>query len=464
MNMLRYLTAQVFLVLAQVCTAAIVTVEPGDTLSIDFELVSPRQSIDSLALSLRTIGNKAVSNSHTRLYDESRFLGQSIISFPSQPGYVAAGFASLGTDQLFPASPQFPKVDLSRFNGPGAKGKVEIEVGSAFSFDTDSNFYFSKFNDGGIYTGACTGFGCGANDRHRILAASLGGRVIYEQSTSLESFSFRAAANPNGISAASYLYAFDGETFTAKVQLGLIGNSADPQLISTWRDGIEQAWSYKYFIEYAGVPYPLVFDIDMSYGMSQPDMTIVVHNRTSHFVAGDNPRCRLIDSSSGRLIGCEFYTGLVLPDVSSGTLYDFNYLQGSVAAHEFGHMLGLLDEYGLTCSGVIRPGDGLMGCWGIDEIGRSFGLPVQERYFTDFLQDARNFTGLNLVGGMAPVPLLRGTKVILGDADGDAFSVPEPGSLLLIVTALLILLLVSERCPHRSKSASSRVRQETWTG
>lgn len=232
-----------------------------------------------------------------------------------------------------------------------------------------------------------------------------------------------------GIGGASFDLNVINGSVVIGVDIGLAGDIVGELMKSIWETGIENAWNNKYeLVDDALNHYPMAFDVHFSEGLSAPfaDWVVDVHDQQA------NPNGSWVNSGN-------WYTSM--PNLNSCIN---NSTMGSIAAHEFGHFLGLYDEY---TGGTIGP-------LGIHE-GSDAGLmgpcptmPVQERYFDTLLTNLNEELGRHLVFASAP-----GFSPI-AELPSDAFfppeqeqggEVPEPPTLPLSSAALAYCIFISTR-------------------
>ncbi len=124
-----------------------------------------------------------------------------------------------------------------------------------------------------------------------------------------------------------YDLSFDGTAFTVSSKINLTGDNPGG-LVSTWEQGIEKLWSNKYCLSDGSASYAI--KVDVQFTDVDADYDVAVHNSYG--------ACDLLN----------WYT-----DTAWGPSY-----QDELAAHEFGHMIGMFDEYagGATLNGQSRTG------------------------------------------------------------------------------------------------------------
>ncbi len=147
---------------------------------------------------------------------------------------------------------------------------------------------------------------------------------------------------------------------TLTVDMQFDGDDPGDELLKQWIDGIERIWSSQYSLVDGNSALPIVIDVNEVF--SDADQVVTVH-------AG---------SGTGRTDMTNWYT-----TDPGGWSNDY---QDEVAAHEFGHMLGLYDEY---TGGAVSP-EGLIDHNSL--MGADMDI-VRERYFFQVEQWAENITG-----------------------------------------------------------------------
>ncbi len=128
-------------------------------------------------------------------------------------------------------------------------------------------------------------------------------------------------------------YSYDIGWFDNKVlidlDIKLAGDPVEQTLLNRWESGIEQIWSTDRFIV------PISFNVD--WVSNDYDQTVTAH-------AGDTETFNMTNWN-----------------ISNAAGWGDDY-QEEVAAHEFGHMLGLWDEYS---GGAVNPNTNLINTGGL---------------------------------------------------------------------------------------------------
>lgn len=192
---------------------------------------------------------------------------------------------------------------------------------------------------------------------------------------------------------ASYDISFTNQDLLIDVDVFLAGFEPGAALRDIWKDGIESIWSNAFDIFDGTYYYDTVFNVDWLDSPLGSDHFVFVHE-------GD-----------GAVNLQNWYTGN-----PSGQGFD---KQGRVAAHEFGHMIGLLDEYSGGASQIIRP-DSIMGS--------QLSSPQADHY-TDFTNWLSLNSGANSLSLVADNGLHHYVE-----------EVPEPTSLVLFLFASIYLV------------------------
>lgn len=201
-------------------------------------------------------------------------------------------------------------------------------------------------------------------------------------------------------------WGFSNQRLMVDVDIDLVG--ADPgSLASVWEQGIENIFSNRFSIIDGIYNYPIVFDVD--FVDANADHTVNV-------IAG-----------TGRTNMLNWY--LDRPGGWDNSYHD------EIAAHEFGHMLGLYDEY---AGGAVNPNispntftNSLMADLG----------PTQRRHYLDLLSllQAQTTRDLSLAFVPFPPPPTDAPLPDFGLTEGVPGVIPEPPSLLIVLSALAFL-------------------------
>lgn len=203
-------------------------------------------------------------------------------------------------------------------------------------------------------------------------------------------------------------------------------------LTCIWEKGIESIWSGRFNIIDQSLTYPLLFDVN--------------------FVSsGEDYRTRVDPTPS-----CSSQMSRWCIDNISG-----NNRQDEVAAHEFGHQVGLFDEYSIGAvdpnappgSLCVLPGAAQAFCISLmADLG-----PTQQRYYESILATLDNLFGRSFLlasAGQPPYPFdPRDPDFALHHEAPDNFGVPQPPTLVFVLAGML-LALGSRLRRRRSRSTS----------
>jgi len=193
----------------------------------------------------------------------------------------------------------------------------------------------------------------------------------------------------------SYDIAFINQDLVIDVDIFLTGDDAGTSLKNIWEQGIEDLWSNAFDLFDGSYYYDTIFNIDWLNSSNGSDQTVTVHN-------GD-----------GAVNLSNWYTG-------NPSGQGFN-KQGRAAAHEFGHMIGLYDEYtggALNPSGFIR-NNSIMGS--------NLTSPQADHFdnFTDWV---------SLNSGSSPLS-------VVADSGSHYYQVSEPHTFAMLALAMVGLAL-----------------------
>ena len=191
----------------------------------------------------------------------------------------------------------------------------------------------------------------------------------------------------------SYDISFINQDLTIDVGVFLYGYDAGETLKNIWENSIESIWSNAFDLFDGEFYYDTVFNVDWLNSFSGADHGVLVHQ------------------GSGNVNKTNWYT-----DNPSGQGYN---KQGVVAAHEFGHMIGLFDEYPGGATEVIR-NDSIMGS--------NLSAPQSDHYdaFVNWLSSNSGVNSLSLVAD--------------NGSHNYVFNVPEPSGLILFLFATVGLV------------------------
>lgn len=274
------------------------------------------------------------------------------------------------------------------------------------------------------------------------------------------------------------------------------------ELADTWIAGINKAWSWFDAKDQNGVKYDFDFNAHLVQDKSEATSIINVVNK----VGSPNPPCRFnstlmlqsdcpiprvsitspememygtieafcyTDETRTRVSNCkeDGTAPLMLCLNADGSVFTDGTLeifqcrnitatQNYIAAHEFGHILGLPDEYAPSSPGILCKTLLGLSLFGIPEseclgtgLMEDIKMPTQERYYDYLFQNlSGNTPGFNWTFGLSPdwtndFPSELGGLVALFESpiQTNLATVPEPGSLLIFVTSGLVLIFVRRR-------------------
>ena len=200
-----------------------------------------------------------------------------------------------------------------------------------------------------------------------------------------------------------------------------------------WEKGIEGIWSGRYNVVDQNLTYPLLFDVN--FVTSGEDYRTRV-DPTPHCSSQMSRWC--IDNISG------------------------NDRQDEVAAHEFGHQVGLFDEYSTgavdpsapTGNLCVLPGQSQLFC---NSLMADLG-PTQERYFQSILNNIDDLFGRSLALQFAGQPPYPGDppdlEFALHHDAPDNFGVPAPPTLVFVLAGALLCLVARLKLRRQPRSTS----------
>ena len=209
---------------------------------------------------------------------------------------------------------------------------------------------------------------------------------------------------------ASYDISFVDQDLLIDVDVYLGGYEPGSALRDIWENGIESIWSNAFDLSDGTYFYDTVFNVDWLSTDVGADHTVIVYE-------GD-----------GNVNLVQWYTGK-----PSGYAYS---RQGVVAAHEFGHMIGLFDEYN---GGALNP-DGLIRNNSI--MGRNLSSPRTD-HFDAFLEWAQVNSGV-------------ASLALVADSGVDNYFVSEPSSLVILLLSICIVLFIKTESRRNHIEVSGR--------
>ncbi|WOI37922.1 hypothetical protein R1T43_02435 [Alteromonas sp. CI.11.F.A3] len=207
---------------------------------------------------------------------------------------------------------------------------------------------------------------------------------------------------------ASYDIGFVNQDLLIDVDVYLTGYEPGSALRDIWEDGIESIWTNAFDLSDGTYFYDTVFNVDWLSTNVGADHTVTV-------IKGN-----------GNVNLTRWYTGR-----PSGYSYS---RQGVIAAHEFGHMIGLFDEY---TGGALDPVTELIRADSI--MGQNLTSP-QIDHFDAFLEWAQVNSGVAAL-------------TLVADRGVDNYFVSEPSSLGVLLLSICIVFAVK----YKSKRSEARL-------
>ncbi|MBQ4829027.1 hypothetical protein J8L84_07040 [Alteromonas sp. MMG017] len=226
-----------------------------------------------------------------------------------------------------------------------------------------------------------------------------------------ETISYRISTGIFGWNA-SYDIGFVNQDLLIDVDVYLTGYEPGSALRDIWEDGIESIWSNAFDLSDGTYFYDTVFNVDWVDTWGASDHYINVRN-------GD-----------GFTNLRQWYTGN-----PSGWGYPY---QGIIAAHEFGHMIGLFDEY---TGGALDPVTELIRADSI--MGQDLSSP-QIDHFDAFLEWAQVNSGVAAL-------------TLVADRGVDNYFVSEPSSLGILLLSICIVFVVKRHSKRSETGLSGRM-------
>ena len=257
-----------------------------------------------------------------------------------------------------------------------------------------------------------------------------------------------------------YTLSFDGGQFKLSMQVNVEVPKTETRfdsLISVWQEGINTTWGNKFQIVNGSTSYPLIFDVHLEKNLQTAFSTIKIKDTFTNI---DSPIYRQLKSVPHCDFDatCTFYTNLFGNDERErGLIEDINYAQGDAAAHEFGHIMGLCDEYNsVECAknhvdaGVV----GIMEGWQRTFDGvRHIGQPLPQNY-ENILRQIRSVNGFSSVVGF--LPALQSSQGTFIPTIDQPSPVPEPSQKALISLSAIVASIIYTL--RRAKSHSNRYK------
>lgn len=185
------------------------------------------------------------------------------------------------------------------------------------------------------------------------------------------------------------------------LSIRLIGVDPGEDLKRIWEEGIERIWSNQYNIVSVAGEYPIIMDVKFV----DQDEDIIVK-----VIEGDYLNVNVVEWCTGKPAG-----------------WDFSY-QDRVAAHEFGHIIGLYDEYYQNGRGTLDPDNPFIDPTMTSIMATPDGMP-KERHFQSILEWLEGETGYDMI--LAQSPLWRPGES--GPPVNDGAPIPEPASIILLI-------------------------------
>lgn len=269
--------------------------------------------------------------------------------------------------------------------------------------------------------------------------------------SSISPFSVRrpnpiAHPEPGAPYSATSVVSFDSIRFNIDTKIAVKGGDGAAELLELWEAAIEAAWGGFTVVD-QGVTYGVRVGLDFVSEGSPADYEINID---------DSLFCRWTVGNwctgFGRYFGDAARAG-----------FNHEYLHQRAAAHEFGHILGVYDEYE---GGANQPGLDPDSLCTRDSLGLPTGLlcdgimgdfvrgEIVDRYFEGILDFLRTQTGIpSLVMGSLP-----GSGTLAVPEVGDSFVALEEGKVSTPSTLMLLVLSAacSIACTRRVGRSKSR--------
>lgn len=482
----RNILAIAYIAFPNIAPAVPTTILPGDLISINFQLPQP----PSLVYNMDSTGFVSVSlpdalsfylspDYSSPVYGTSLpgqpltpttaslFNGATLLGTVTQNTFNSSSLMGVFISSDAPLSPYFPStnVNFSSILDGSIMGRIDFSAGN-FTFQFDP----ALPNTTGLFLATNQGLGNGNSADQPIITSVVisSGRTtptptcvapqVLQGNTCVpptpqNSYTLARQITLPGQQPGTNQIIFDGSKFIVRVDIGLTGGIASTAIRTAWEGGIEGWWnSNRYTLTDESGTYPLAFDVNF---LDSGPVDF-------HVTVKDIPQDTFCRNDS--------VDWCIYPWVD--TVQSNEDMRGAIAAHEFGHLLGIYDEY---VGGGTDPNLSMfeknidlcksypfgieVGLW-CNSLMADYG-PLQDRYLKDILAfidsglGERNFVlGHNPITEPFLIPdpgpnfngILEGTVGDLGN------SIPEPSSLNLVaLTAVLGLLL-------RRRSSSSLTR------
>ncbi|WP_199609778.1 hypothetical protein [Flocculibacter collagenilyticus] len=196
----------------------------------------------------------------------------------------------------------------------------------------------------------------------------------------------------------NYDISFINQDLIVDVDVYLAGANASTALLNTWKTGIKSIWGDSFDIFDGTYFYDIVFNIDWVTQYSSNDFDYVLN----------------VHEGSGRANMTNWYNN------SNWT----EWYHRRVAAHEFGHMVGIYDEY---AGGAVDPQTGLTRN---DSIMGGGTKPYVDHY-------DRFVSWLGVNTGIATLSVVAG----VGDNHYFISAIPEPSSIPMFVLGIIMVVV-----------------------
>ena len=268
-------------------------------------------------------------------------------------------------------------------DNPGGTNAVDFTIGVSSEFTVRHELLVS----GTIFTGAEGSWHANANAFSSFQVESLTPGVTADVVSLLGNFPYETKQGRFGT---EYQIGFEEDELRVKLDICLTGDDPGEALRNTWETGIESIWNDQYQVSDGDFRYPIVFDVE--------------------FVDTDGGVNVNVVEGDGRPNMKTWYTG---DPANWGHDY-----QDELAAHEFGHMISLYDEYDEKDGAVVDPDNPITDYTSI--MGSLDGTP-KERHYEHILDWLEDKSGRTMVLGQSPMYAPGETGSPVGDGS------PSPG-------------------------------------